>query len=58
MLNALLPKRHAPRWMVTVVDISVSILALYTAALLRFEFRIPEAEWLIWQRYRACPQVA
>lgn len=51
MLNALLPKRHAPRWMVTVVDVSVSILALYTAALLRFEFRIPEAEWLIWKAF-------
>lgn len=51
MLNLLLPKKHAPRWMVTVVDLCISISALYLAALLRFEFRIPAEEWQIWKAF-------
>lgn len=48
MLNNFLPKKHAPRWIVTAVDICVSIVALYIAALLRFEFLIPLEEWSVW----------
>ena len=51
MLKFLLPQKHAPRWMVTVVDLGVSLLGLYIAALLRFEFRIPPSEWEVWKSF-------
>jgi FlaA1/EpsC-like NDP-sugar epimerase len=51
MLKFILPQKHAPRWMVTVVDLGVSVLALYMAALLRFEFRIPPLEWEVWKSF-------
>lgn len=51
MLKFLLPKKHAPRWMVTAVDLTVSVFALYAAALLRFEFRIPQEEWEVWKAF-------
>ena len=48
MLKRLLPQSHAPRWIVTGIDLSVAVVALYGAALLRFEFEIPESEWKVW----------
>lgn len=47
MLKRMLPQSHAPRWIVTGIDLGLAIFALYTAALLRFEFVIPEHEWIV-----------
>lgn len=48
LLNTLLPVKHAPRWIVLFLDLSIALVALYSAALLRFEFVIPQSEWTIW----------
>ena len=48
LLRTLLPSKHAPRWIVMGVDLSVAATALFGAALLRFEFFIPQNEWEIW----------
>ena len=51
MLKRLLPQQHAPRWIITGIDSGVSVFALLLAALLRFEFRIPDHEWVIWVQF-------
>lgn len=48
MLKRLLPQSHAPRWIVTGIDLFVAVASLYGAALLRFEFDIPRDEWDVW----------
>lgn len=48
LLKRLLPQKHAPRWIITVIDLVCGIVALFVAFLLRFEFRIPEDEWDVW----------
>ena len=48
MLKRLLPQSHAPRWIVTGIDLTTALAALYVAALLRFEFAIPNHEWDVW----------
>ena len=48
LLKRLLPQQHAPRWIITVIDLVSGIVALFVAFLLRFEFRIPEDEWDVW----------
>ena len=48
LLKRLLPQQHAPRWIITVIDLVCGIVALFVAFLLRFEFRIPEDEWDVW----------
>lgn len=51
MLKRLLPQSHAPRWIVTGIDLTTSLAALFTAALLRFEFSIPAHEWNVWLEF-------
>lgn len=51
MPRFLLPKQHAPRWIIAGIDLAVSVMALFCAALLRFEFLIPPHEWDIWLRF-------
>lgn len=51
MLKRMLPQSHAPRWMVTGIDLCIAVFALYAAALLRFEFAIPPHEWAVWKAF-------
>ena len=51
LLRTLLPSKHAPRWIVMGVDLCVAATALFGAALLRFEFFIPQNEWEIWLNF-------
>ncbi len=51
MLKQLLPQSHAPRWIVTGIDLFIAVTALYGAALLRFEFAIPANEWEVWLHF-------
>ena len=51
MLKQMLPQSHAPRWMVTGIDLCIAVSSLYVAALLRFEFAIPANEWVIWKAF-------
>jgi len=51
MLKRLLPQQHAPRWIIAGIDSAIAVFALLLAALLRFEFRIPEHEWVIWVQF-------
>lgn len=51
MLKQLLPQSHAPRWIVTGIDLFIAVTALYGAALLRFEFEIPANEWEVWLHF-------
>ena len=46
-----LPTKHAPRWIVSGIDLVVGVCCLYAAALLRFEFYIPRIEWEIWLNF-------
>lgn len=47
----ILPTKHAPRWIVSGIDLVVSFCCLYVAALLRFEFFIPRNEWEVWLNF-------
>ena len=51
MLKRMLPQSHAPRWMVTGIDLCIAVFALYAATLLRFEFAIPSHEWAVWKAF-------
>ena len=43
--------RFAPRWLVLALDLCLVLLALVAAALLRFDFQVPEHEWAVLWRF-------
>ena len=47
LLHTLLPSKHAPRSIVLGIDMGMAAVALFGAAMLRFEFFIPLNEWAI-----------
>jgi len=49
--QAKLPDRFAPRWIISGMDLVLVTGALVGALLLRFEFRVPHHEWVIWLQF-------
>jgi hypothetical protein len=49
--QAKLPDRFAPRWIISGMDLVLVTGALVGALLLRFEFRVPFHEWVIWLQF-------
>jgi FlaA1/EpsC-like NDP-sugar epimerase len=42
MIDILFLKKHAPRWLVLLIDLTISFVSIISAFLLRFNFRIPQ----------------
>lgn len=42
MIDRIFLKKHAPRWLVLLVDINICLVSIFTAYLLRFNFEIPD----------------
>ena len=46
-MDKVLRNRFAPRWLVLLMDLSLALLSLALAALLRFDFHVPRHEWIV-----------
>ncbi len=52
MKNSLLSlRRTTPRWIVFLIDVLICFVSLYVAYLVRFNFSIPENEWILYIKY-------